>query len=392
MDWATADGTATAGTDYDAGSGVVTFVPGQTEQTITVTVLNDAVDEESETFTVRLSNASGDAGVARSTATVTILDDEGEASLTATDAATEEDANVVIVRVVLSRVSNEAVTVRYATSDGTASAGEDYVADTGTLTIPAGASEERIEIRILNDLQVEVVEAFTVSLTDPVGVDISRGVATVTITDDDLPVLSIDDVVVEEDDARAEFTASLNVASIRPVTVQYASFDGTATAVEDYHPASGELVIAPGQLSGQVEVIVIEDALVEDDETFTLVLSSPTGAALGDATGEATIQDNDTYRMSVNDVTVEEAGGEARFTVSLDRANPAQTVRVELCHKRRQCDGGGRLPSANGHAGDHAGGREPNHWGAHYGRRGARGQRDLQAHAKQCRECRDSGC
>ena len=328
VDWATADGTATAGTDYDAGSGVVTFVPGQTEQTITVTVLNDAVDEESETFAVRLSNASGDAGVARSTATVTILDDEGEASLTATDAATEEDANVVIVRVVLSRVSNEAVTVRYATSDGTASAGEDYVADTGTLTIPAGASEERIEIRILNDLQVEVVEAFTVSLTDPVGADISRGVATVTITDDDLPVLSIDDVVVEEDDARAEFTASLNVASIRPVTVQYASFDGTATAVEDYHPASGELVIAPGQLSGQVEVIVIEDALVEDDETFMLVLSSPTGAALGDATGEATIQDNDTYRMSVNDVTVEEAGGEARFTVSLDRANPAQTVRV----------------------------------------------------------------
>ena len=328
VDWATADGTATAGTDYGAGSGVVTFAPDQTEQTITVTVLNDAVDEDSETFAVRLSNASGDARVARSTATVTILDDEGEASLTATDAATKEDANAAIVRVALSRVSNEAVTVRYATSDGTATAGEDYVADMGRLTIPAGASEERIEIRILNDLQVEVIEAFTVSLTDPVGADISRGVATVTITDDDLPVLSIDDVVVVEDDARAEFTASLNVASIRPVTVQYASFDGTATAIEDYHPTSGELVIAPGQLSGQVEVIVIEDALVEDDETFTLVLSSPTGAALGDATGEATIQDNDTYRMSVDDVTVEEGGGEARFTVSLDRANPAQTVRV----------------------------------------------------------------
>ena len=328
VDWATADGTAIASTDYGAGRGVVIFAPGQTEQTITVTVLNDTVDEESETFAVRLSNASGDARVARSTATVTILDDEGEASLTATDAATEEDANAAIVRVALSRVSNEAVTVRYATSDGTATAGEDYVADMGTLTIPAGASEERIEIRILNDLQVEEVEAFTVSFMDPVGADISRGVATVTITDDDLPVLFIDDVVVVEDDARAEFTASLNVASIRPVTVQYASFDGTATAVEDYHPASGELVIAPGQLSGQVEVSVIEDALVEDDETFMLVLSSPTGAALGDATGEATIQDNDTYRMSVNDVTVEEGGGEARFTVSLDRANPVQTVRV----------------------------------------------------------------
>ncbi len=328
VDWATADGTAAAGTDYGAGSGVVIFAPGQTEQTITVTVLNDAVDEESETFAVRLSNASGDARVARSTATVTILDDEGEASLTATDAATEEDANAAIVRVSLSRVSNEAVTVRYATLDGTATAGEDYVADTGTLTIPAGASEERIEISILNDLQVEEVEVFTVSFMDPMGADISRGVATVTITDDDLPVLFIDDVVVVEDDARAEFTASLNVASIRAVTVQYASFDGTATAVEDYHPASGELVIAPGQLSGQVEVIVIDDALVEDDETFTLVLSSPTGAALGDATGEATIQDNDTYRMSVDDVTVEEGGGEARFTVSLDRANPAQTVRV----------------------------------------------------------------
>ena len=328
VDWATADGTATAGTDYEADSGVVTFAPGATEQTINVTVLNDAVDEASETFVVRLSNASGSAEIVRSTSGVTILDDDGAAALTISDLTTQESAGAVRVRVALSPASDEAVTVQYATSDGTATVGEDYTLESGTLTIPAKDTEARIEVTILNDLTVEAAETFTVTLTSPAGAEISRGAATVTINDDDLPVLSIDDVVANEDDAQAKFTVSLDVPSVRPVRVQYASLDGSATTGQDFHPASGALVIPPGQMSGQVEVNVIEDALVEGDETFTLNLSNPTGAELGEATGEGTIRDNDVYRLSVDNVVVGEADGEARFTVSLDRANPAQTVRV----------------------------------------------------------------
>ncbi len=328
VDWATADGTATAATDYEADSGVVTFAPGATEQTINVTVLNDAVDEASETFVVRLSNASGNAEIVRSTSGVTILDDDGAAALTISDLTTQESAGAVRVHVTLSPASDEAVTVQYATSDGTATVGEDYTVQSGTLTIPAKDTEARIEVTILNDLTVEAAETFTVTLTSPAGAEISRGAATVTINDDDLPVLSIDDVVANEDDAQAKFTVSLNVPSIRSVRVQYASLDGSATTGQDFHPASGALVIPPGQISGQVEVNVIEDALVEGDETFTLNLSNPTGAELGEATGEGTIRDNDVYRLSVDNVVVGEADGEARFTVSLDRANPAQTVRV----------------------------------------------------------------
>ena len=238
-----------------------------------------------------------------------------------------EDAGPASLRVSLHSVPNEAVAVRYATSDGTATSGQDYRSASGTLTIPAGVTEAHITVDILNDLTVEPEETFTVTLTDPVGASLSRATATVTIIDEDLPVVSINDVVVTEDVGRAVFAVRLDTPFSVPVTVSYATVDGTATAA-DYVPVSGELTILPGELSVEVAVVVIDDSLFEPDEMFKVVLSSPVSAVLGDGVGEGTIRDNDQYELSVNDVTVEEAAGEARFTVSLDRPNPEQTIRV----------------------------------------------------------------
>ena len=86
-------------------------------------------------------------------------------------------------------------------------------------------------------------------------------------------------------------------------------------AGEDYLPVSDELVIDPGVRSGTVEVTVIDDARAEADETFTLALSGASGAVLVTSAAEATIRDDDTYRLRVNDITVGEADGEAVFTV-----------------------------------------------------------------------------
>ena len=278
VDWATEDITATAGADYTAASATVTFDPGETEQTIDVMLLDDALEEADETFRVRLGTPSGDASLARNTAEVTILDDEGAASLTVTDAVVSESAATARVRVALSPASDEVVMVSYATSDGTATAGEDYVAGADKLTILAGETEKYIEVSILDDLMVEGIETFAVTLSEPAGAELSRAAAEVTIEDDDLALLSVSDVSVLESDARAVFTLSLDPASTRPVRVQYASADGTATAGEDYLPASGVLVLDPGERSGTVEVTVIDDARAEEDETFTLALSGASGA------------------------------------------------------------------------------------------------------------------
>ena len=238
-----------------------------------------------------------------------------------------EDAGLVSLRISLHSVPIEAITVRYVTSDGTATSGQDYRSASGTLTIPAGETEAHITVDILNDLKVESDETFTVTLTDPVGARLSHATATVTIIDEDFPVVSINDVVVTEDVGQALFAVRLDTPFTVPVTVSYATVDGTATAA-DYVPISGEFTIPPGELRAEVAVVIIDDGLFEPDETFTVVLSNPRSVVLGDGTGECTIRDNDQYELRVDDVTVAEAAGEARFRVSMNRPNQAQTVSV----------------------------------------------------------------
>ena len=347
VNYATSDGSAEAGSDYGHSTGTLRIPAGSSSDEIRVPVFDDAEDEDNETFTVRLSSPIG-ASLEDAVATGTILDDDGVASLSVADAAVLESANSVRLRVTLSPASDETVTVRYATSDGTATAGEDYVVAEDVLTFLAGDTEEYIGIDILNDLVIEGAETFRVTLSEPADAELARAVAEVTIEDDDLPVVSVADVSVLESDARAVFTVRLDAASTQPVRVQYATVDGTATAGEDYLPSSYVLVIEAGTRSGIVEVTVIDDELTEPDETFILTLSSATGAALGDAVAEATIRDDDTYRLSVNDIAVGEADGEAVFAITLDQANPVQIVAVDYATESGTATSGADFTAQNG--------------------------------------------
>ena len=159
------------------------------------------------------------------------------------------------------------MTVAYATSNGTATAGQDYTGTRGTLTISAGDGEARTTrgrfrgVGSLDDEYVEKDETFTVTLSDARGATIRDGKGAGTILDDDaveppppppLPTLAIDDVEVSEDAEGAEFTVTLSAVSAEAVTVgtksgTYATSDGTATAGEDYGTKSGTLTIGAGQ-------------------------------------------------------------------------------------------------------------------------------------------------
>ena len=119
------------------------------------------------------------------------------------------------------------------------------------------------------------------------------GVLTIT-DDDDPPTLSVDNVTTPDESAVARsFTVTLSEASAKTVTVNYATADGTANAANDYISTSGPLTFNPGITSLTVPVTMVQDAIDEAHETFTLALSGEANATLASATGTMTITDDE---------------------------------------------------------------------------------------------------
>jgi hypothetical protein len=195
--------------------------------------------------------------------------------------------------VTLSATSAQTVSVNYATSDGSAGAPSDYAASAGTLNFLPGVVSQPISVTINGDLVFELDEVFTMTLNLPTNATIATGTATGTIVNDEaLPTLSINDRQLVEGNAGSApmvFTVSLSNPSSQPVSVDFVSGDGSASALDDYQPANGTLVFAPLQTTQTLTVTVNGDTFIETDETFTMTLSLPTNAAIADATGIGTI-------------------------------------------------------------------------------------------------------
>ncbi len=185
VNWGTAGGTATEGADYEGRNGTLRFDALQTVRTVTVPLLDDALDEAPERFTVTLSNPSN-AIVADGAATGTITDDDAAPALTIADATAPEGDGTISFTVSLGAVSSLEVSVDWKTSDGTAAAGKDYTASSGTLTIPPGELEQAIAVTLFNDALDEDDETLSVSLSNAVNVTVADGTAEGTIVDDDV--------------------------------------------------------------------------------------------------------------------------------------------------------------------------------------------------------------
>ena len=197
----------------------------------------------------------------------------------------------------LSAASEQTVTVRYATADGTATEPADYTANSGTLTFRPGDTSHAITVNVTGDTRVETDETFTVRLSNPTNATCGRCTATGTIEDDnDLPKLSIGDIEASEGDSGTTpmaFTVRLSAASEQTVTVRYATANGTATKPADYTASSGTLTFRPGDTSRTITVNVTGDTVDEENEKFTVRLSNPTNATCGRCTATGTIKDDD---------------------------------------------------------------------------------------------------
>ncbi len=351
--WSTSDGTATAGSDYTPAAGSLTFAPGVTSQTITVPIADDAVYEGPEGFVVTLSGPVN-ATIADAGATATITDDDTP-TLTVSSPTVAEGGGYAVFTVALSNASTQATTVSLAAAPGSATAGADYAAalevstDGGatwnaatSATIAAGATSVLVRAPIVGDTLDEPDETFALTASRTSGTTSNASATgTATITDDDAtPALAIGDVTVDEAAGRASFTVTLSAASGLPVSVGYASANGSASAGSDYGAVAGTLTFAPGVVSQTITVPITDDALYEAPETFVVNLSAPVNATIADASATGTITDNDTPTLTVSSPTVAENGGYAQFTVAL--SNPSSTpTTVSLALANGTAIGGG---------------------------------------------------
>jgi parallel beta-helix repeat protein len=322
--FSTANGSATAGSDYTARTGTVTIPAGATSATISLTVQGDTIGEPNETVLVNLGSPTY-ATLADAQAILTIINDDPLPALSVNDPVIVEGhsgtKNVQFI-VSLSAAASVPVTVDFATSDITATAGSDYTARTGTLTIPAGSTAVSLVVALLTDTAQEPDETFQVELSNPIGAILAKPIGVARITNDDTAV-SVLPAISAEAASSIFFEVQLSGGPVPfPVTVGYTTANGSGgTAGRDFLATQGVLTIPAGEPRGWIEVPLLDDVLDEANETFTVRLSSPVNARLGTATAFGTILDDDTPpSVTISDAaTVERNTGSTAlsFTVRL---------------------------------------------------------------------------
>ncbi len=308
VNFLTADNTATlADSDYVTNTGTVTFIPGDTSETVTVTINGDTNLEPNETFFVNLSMAAN--GILGDLQGVGTISNDDGATISIDDVSvTEGNAGTVnaTFTVSLSAASASTVTVDFMTNGVTATSGTDFAPGTGTVTFVPTDVSEPVTIVVNGDTLDELNETFTVDLSNPMNATILDSQGLGTITDDDpVPTLSISDVTVVEGNSgtsNASFTVSLSAASGLPVSVDFTTLDGSAAQPGDYTLTTGTLMIPPMTATAPILVPIVGDTSMEPDETFTVSLSLPLNATIADGSGTGTITDDDSQDFTLTTV------------------------------------------------------------------------------------------
>ena len=280
---------ATPGEDFTPVGGTLTFGPGETSKEITVPILDDDEDEFAEQFLLMLSGPTGGAALGNpSAATVNITDNDGGAppgqlSISVADVTVEEtDAGTIAVfDVTLSEAAPFTASAQYITSNGTAAAGADFTAVSGTVIFSPGQTTRTITVPINGDDSTEPNETFFVNLSNPNNAVIADAQAQGTITDDDAPTASFafGSATFADTEHCGEIVVTVNRTgdTSGAMTVDFVTSNGTASDRSDYTFATGTLEFAAGETSKTFPVLISEDSHVEGTESLTVTLSNPGG-------------------------------------------------------------------------------------------------------------------
>ncbi|MCZ4222600.1 Calx-beta domain-containing protein [Pedobacter rhodius] len=340
LNYATADNSAIAGSDYTAKTGTITFPAGSANgatQTISIGVTDDNVRESSENFKVTLSGTTAPVTIAQAEGIGTITDnDVATVSISATPASVNEGAGTATFTVTLNGAVQDAFDVDYATVNGTASDGNDFTAKTGTLTFPAGSvngATQTFTISIINDNLVEPSENFSGTISNVTGglVTIATATAAVTITDNDTSVASIAAGINgnENGPVNGTFTVTLTNPSATDTQITY-SLGGTSTEGSDYSTITTKTITIPaGQTTGTISIPVSTDAVVEGTETIIATLTSTNNGSVTFSNSPATINlsDNTTATVTVaSTANGAEPNTAGQFKFTLNNVSTTNTV------------------------------------------------------------------
>ncbi len=320
----------TSSGDYTGTTQRITFTGGaKGTQTVTVPTNDDNVLEEEETFTASLSLVLGNSGIdTTDTGTGTILDND-VASVTIADTIIYEDDGTVTLNAILNNGAQGGFTVDVSTKDGTAKISDsDYTAITDhTLTFLGNAGEKQAFSFVpTSDDKLELDESAIVFMSNLANTSLNVGIsdtAIITIANDDTARVTIEDISSFEDDGPVTFTATLDYAVQGGFTVDVFTSDSTAfIADSDYTQIIGHTLNFAGS-KGETKTFSFtptSDSKLEDDEIALIKQANLTGTLLNvDISDQARMKilNDDTARVSIDDVLVAEDAGTARFTVSL---------------------------------------------------------------------------
>jgi len=328
VDYAVGGGTATEGSDYALQPGTVTFAAGETSKVISLAITDDTDVEETETVAVKLSNAQEAVLGYNDTHTFAILDNDKEpvveVGFQAPQSAVPESVGTSSVSVVVAGgPRTENVTVSYGVTGGSAQGGGvDFTLEPGTLTFTPEQSVQSIPLQIVDDDVVELDETAAIALSGPAGAKLGKYANhELTIRDNDQPTMTFALAASEaaEGSGRAPITVQLSQASPKPVLADY-TLGGTATQGDDYALSIGTVTFKPGDTSATIVPEVLDDDLVEGDETVVLTLTTPIDAKLGTPDAHVlTIKDNDDQKKPTVSFETDASMGE-EFTASLQIA------------------------------------------------------------------------
>lgn len=331
---------ADSGYSYDflSSNGNLLFAAGTTTQTVRVVINDDLNVESLESFRLVLSSPSNaviangnGSGLATIVDNDTMADSANRAGISVRDVIVDASADTATFAVVLDKATTGNFNVSYSTVDGSATAGSDYIAASGTLSFGAGETVKTVTVALPHDGVAEGAEMFNLVLGtisgDAAGaVGIARGAGHATIgahgqTAVAMPLISVGDLTVGENNGYADFVVSLNAPSSSMVSVYYTTSSGTADSgySYDFLGTSGTLNFAPGVTTQVVRVVINSDNLTEALETFQLRLSSATNATIAKAAGSATIVDASTWQVVTGGAgldTVAYGGARADYTVT----------------------------------------------------------------------------
>lgn len=340
---ASSSGTAIDGVDFIGIQETVSFAPGETYASIPMTILADSVLEEDEFFNVQITSVSG-AFVERGVMRGIIKDDQFADSLKRRivfgDLVVDEATSTAQVPVKLIGQNNRAVTITAQTRPMSATSGDDYVGVTQSIQILAGEREAFFPVSVVQDLIPESGESLRVEAIDVEGghiQDPEDGYALVVITDDDAPVstpsISIDDVLTTEGDGAVQIPLRLSQSSSQPIDVSVFTRSASAQGGADFYGFTQTVTFAAGTTTATVTLTILDDALVESNETLELRLfGASNGATIADGVGIVTIADND--QTSVPDISIDtvnftEGDGVVQVPVRLSQVSN-QTVQVRV--------------------------------------------------------------